>query len=77
VDSTQFVIVYASSCVLLYVANVVAWRVAERTAAANYDPPAVDVYELAMLNGGPALAITTAVTMLHRRGMSARGRRRA
>jgi uncharacterized protein (TIGR04222 family) len=73
-SSTQFVIVYASSCVLLHVANLVVWRFADRTAAAVDDPPAVDVYELAMLNGGPPLAITTAVTMLHRRGVLGAGR---
>ena len=72
-SSTQFVIVYASSCVLLHAANLVVWRFAERTAAVADDPPAVDVYELAMLNGGPRLAITTAVTMLHRRGVLGAG----
>ncbi|HEV7804531.1 MAG TPA: TIGR04222 domain-containing membrane protein, partial [Solirubrobacteraceae bacterium] len=68
-SSTQFVVVYASSCVLLHAANLVVWRFTERTAAAADDPPALDVYELAMLNGGPSLAITTAVTMVHRRGV--------
>jgi uncharacterized protein (TIGR04222 family) len=72
-SSTQFVVVYASSCVLLHVANLVVWRFAERTTVAADDPPAVDVYELAMLNGGPPLAITTAVTMLHRRGVVGAG----
>jgi uncharacterized protein (TIGR04222 family) len=35
--------------------------------------PSLDVYELAMLNGGPQLAITTAATKLHSEGAVAPG----
>ena len=67
--SLQFLILYGSLCALLRAANILAWSAVERTAPVSHDTP-VDAYELAMVNGGPRQAITTALTMLTWRGVA-------
>lgn len=73
ITSLQFLILYGALCVLLRCANIVAWSAVERTAADGEEWPAVDAYDLAMVNGGPRQAITTALTMLMWRGAIAPG----
>ena len=68
-SSWEFTIMYAGLCVLLRGANIGAWRMAERRWAVEDDPPAVDAYEIALLDGGPQRAIATAVALLRRRGV--------
>jgi uncharacterized protein (TIGR04222 family) len=72
-SATQFLASYLGLCLLLYVANVLAWRWARGRAAGRGDGAVHDVYEHAILNGGPQLAILVAVTMLRRQGLLAAG----
>lgn len=66
--SLQFLVLYGGLCALLRVANILAWRAVERSAPISH--ATVDAYELAMVNGGPRQAITTALTMLTWRGVA-------
>ena len=68
--SLEFLILYGSLCALLRAANIQAWSAVERTAPASHATATVDAYELAMVNGGPRQAITTALTMLTWRGVA-------
>ena len=72
-SSVAFLELYAALCLATWIANVLAWRLAGGTAGASQPPRQLGVYEVALLNGGASLAITTAVTALHCRGVLCEG----
>jgi uncharacterized protein (TIGR04222 family) len=67
-DSLAFLALYAGLSLAVWLANVLAWRWAAGRAAPDERFPPVGVYELALLNGGPKLAVDAAITTLHERG---------
>ncbi|HEY0344181.1 MAG TPA: TIGR04222 domain-containing membrane protein [Solirubrobacteraceae bacterium] len=74
ISDPQFLWFYAGLCA---VASATIWRVRRRILGApqrSTDPtPDIDLYKLALLNGGPQLAVTTAATKLHQDGVLAEG----
>ena len=75
IDGTTFLALYA---VLALTTLIVIWLVRRAlidTGDGGRGTPALDAYELAMLNGGPDLAITTAAAKLHGDGALASNER--
>jgi uncharacterized protein (TIGR04222 family) len=74
ISGPQFLWFYAGLCTVV---SATIWRVRRRVLGApqrSNDPtPDIGLYKLAMLNGGPQLAITTAATKLHQQGVLAAG----
>lgn len=77
ITSTQFLAGYGALCVAAAAVIWWQWRGAIGPKQRSSDPlPELGLYELAMLGGGPQLAITSALTKLHR-DKQLRVRRRA
>jgi uncharacterized protein (TIGR04222 family) len=74
ITDTQFLWFYGGLCA---VAAGAIWRARRRVLGApqrSNDPtPDIGLYKMALLNGGPQLAITTAATKLHQEGVLAEG----
>jgi uncharacterized protein (TIGR04222 family) len=74
ITDTQFLWFYGGLCA---VAAGAIWRARRRVLGApqrSNDPtPDIGLYKMALLNGGPQLAITTAAAKLHREGVLAEG----
>jgi uncharacterized protein (TIGR04222 family) len=74
ITDPQFLWLYGVLCAVVAAAI---WRVRRRLLGApqhSNDPtPDIGLYKLAMLNGGPQLAITTAATKLHQDGVLTEG----
>ncbi len=71
--SLHYVLLYGALCLALWGANVHAWRWAERAPMRAGEPRAGCTYELAILSGGPRLAVAVAVAMLLRGGSLSEG----
>ena len=63
-SSTEFFLLYVVLCGAVWCANVLTWRWAAGRASDEVVLRELGLYELAMLNGGPSLAITTAAAAL-------------
>lgn len=72
IDGPTFLALYAALCVAAVVA-IWRWRAAADGPAPTGAEPELGVHELAMLGGGPQLAITSAATQLMRDGVLGRG----
>jgi uncharacterized protein (TIGR04222 family) len=74
ISGPEFLWFYAVLCAVVSAAI---WRVRQRVLGAKQrssDPtPDIGLYKMALLNGGPQLAITTAATKLHQEGVLAEG----
>jgi uncharacterized protein (TIGR04222 family) len=74
ITGPQFLWFYGALCAVVAAAT---WRVRRRVLGApqrDNDPtPDIGLYKMALLNGGPQLAITTAATKLHQEGVLAQG----
>ncbi|MGH2943614.1 MAG: TIGR04222 domain-containing membrane protein, partial [Solirubrobacteraceae bacterium] len=69
----QFLWLYGTLLAVLWVAiGVSRWRALDSRAPAG-DPRGLNLYEIALINGGRQLAITTAAATLHRAGVLASG----
>ncbi|MEY2515568.1 MAG: hypothetical protein QOJ89_2926 [bacterium] len=68
ISGPSFLWLYAGLCAVTAVAIWLLRRRLLNAGSGGPAPAALDVYELAMLNGGPALAITTAAAKLHSDG---------
>jgi uncharacterized protein (TIGR04222 family) len=65
ISGTSFLWLYAGLCVVTVVAVWLLRRRLLSSGAGAPSAPSLDVYELALLNGGPQLAITSAAAKLH------------
>lgn len=65
ITSAQFLTGYSVLCATAAIAIWWQWREAIGRGERGGDPPELGVYELALLGGGPQLAITSALTHLH------------
>jgi uncharacterized protein (TIGR04222 family) len=79
ITSTQFLFGYGALCV---VAAIVIWRRWRRAVAppehgGEHPQPELDLFALAMLGGGPQLALTSALTRMHDDGLLRVRRREA
>ncbi|HEV7882351.1 MAG TPA: hypothetical protein VGO81_02210, partial [Solirubrobacteraceae bacterium] len=74
ITGPQFLWFYGGLCAVVSAAI---WRVRRGVLGAKQhsnDPtPDIGLYKMALLNGGPQLAITTAATKLHQEGVLAEG----
>ena len=69
ITAPQFVAGYALLCAVAAIVARRRWKQAFGTAEGRRDPlPGLGLYSLAMLGGGPQLAITTAAAQLHHEG---------
>jgi len=74
IPDTQFLAGYGVLCLAAVIAIWQGWRLALGAKDRANDPlPDLGVYRLALVGGGPQLAITTAATQLHRDGRIAAG----
>jgi uncharacterized protein (TIGR04222 family) len=69
VTAPQFLRLYGGLCALSGLWAWIRWRGAMRPRPSGGTPRPLDLYDLALLGGGPQLAITTAATRLHRDGI--------
>lgn len=70
ITSAQFLAAYGGLCAITAICVWQRRRRALGSKAHNRDPlPTLGLYQLAMLGGGPQLAITTAATQLHQDGL--------
>src|SRR4051795_2310900 len=74
ITGPEFLWFYGALCAVAAAAAAFVRRRALGPSAGSKDPtPDLGVYKVAMLNGGPQLAITTAATKLHRDGVLCEG----
>lgn len=70
ITAPQFLWGYGALCIAAAFGTWARWRRALGPEGSVHDPlPSLSLYELAMLSGGPQLAITSAATQLHRDGL--------
>jgi uncharacterized protein (TIGR04222 family) len=65
IDGTTFLLLYGALCAATAVTIWLARRTMLNTGAGFAGTPELDAYEMALLNDGPQLAITTVATKLH------------